>query len=96
MIIAHKYTDPYIASRHGSNTDWTIEFEGTLAECKKKMLDIYNDCCGESMGFAENQSEAVRNSKNTYDGMVKGGRRIDYDSRIYKIMTKKEFNEEMG
>lgn len=93
MIIAHKYTDPYIASRNCKTSDWTIYFEGSLKECKKAMLDVFNDHCGESLGFAENQSEAVRKSKNNLDGMSAGGRRVDYDSQIFKIMTKKEFKE---
>ena len=93
MIITHTYNDPYIASRHGSTTKPTIEFEGTLKQCKDKMLDIYNECCGESNGFAENQSEAVRKSKGKMDGMDVGGRRVDYDSQTYRITTKKEMEE---
>ena len=88
MIITHTYTDPYIAGRHGTTTKPTIEFEGTLKQCKDKMLDIYNDHCGESNGFAENQAEAVRKSRGKCDGMDVGGRRVDYDSQIFEKKKK--------
>lgn len=90
MVITHTYTDPYIASRHGSTTKPTVEFKGTLKQCKQKMLDLYNDNCGESLGFATNIREATFKSKKTVDGLSDGGRCLKSDSQIYEILANKE------
>lgn len=93
MVVIFKCSDPYIASRNLEPKDWEIVFEGDLKSCKKYLLSMYNENCSDSYGYASDQAEAVRNSRRNLDGMEAVGRRLDYDSRIWKIVTKSEFQK---
>lgn len=93
MVVIFKCSDPYIASRNLEPKDWEIVFEGDLKSCKKYLLSMYNENCSDSYGYASDQAEAVRNSRRNHDGMEAGGRRLDYDSRIWQIVTKSEFQK---
>lgn len=104
MVVITRTTCPYIASRNGEKTYWTIVFEGTKKQCECYILDVYNQKV--NAPYATSVAQAIRFTKKqrTIDGLsrwfLQGPNRnrkflqLDYDSRIWRTATKKYYEQE--
>ena len=80
--------------RNGNGMKFSeVVFEGSLDQCKNKMLDIYNNVI--PAPYAESIREACaysrRNVFAVLGGMSEGGRRLDYQGYHYIIESRHDF-----
>lgn len=76
------FTDPYIGSRNGG--DRTLESGLSLADAKKRLLEIFNEKSGV---YATTWAEAKRKTVKLLDNATSTGKtaRFDYDGRMFVI-----------
>jgi hypothetical protein len=80
------FTNPYIGSRHGGNR--IIEAGLSFAKAKEWLLDKHNELFENPCTTFLSAINRYRRHK-TLDGLYRGseGYRLDYDSRIFKMVT---------